>query len=58
VLRFFSTENPEDELRRRKKLGTIRELYPYLAIDYLARKGEFSPEIVDALSRELDVPRI
>jgi len=33
VLRFFSTENPEDELRRRKKLGTIRELYPYLAID-------------------------
>jgi amino acid transporter len=57
VFRFFGSENPEDELRLHKNLGTIRELYPHLTIEYMARKGEFSPESVDALSKELDVPK-
>ncbi len=57
VFRFFGSENPEDELRLHKNLGTIRELYPHLTIEYMARKGEFSPESVDDLSKELDVPK-
>lgn len=57
VFRFFSQENPEDELRLHRNLGIIRELYPQLTVEYMARKGDFSPESVDALSKELDVPK-
>jgi hypothetical protein len=31
-------------------------LHPELKIEYQARKGLFSPEVVDALSIELDIP--
>ena len=57
VFRFFNQENPEDELRLHKNLGIIRELFPHMTIEYMARKGDFSPESVEALSKELDVPR-
>ena len=57
VFRFFSHDNPEDELRLHRSLGIIRELYPHLTIEYMGRKGEFNPESVDALSKELDVPK-
>jgi amino acid transporter len=57
VFRFFTEENPEDELRLHRSLGVIRELYPHLTIECMGRKGEFSPESVDALSKELDVPK-
>jgi len=57
VFRFFSHDNPEDELRLHRSLGIIRELHPHLTIEYMGRKGEFSPESVDTLSKELDVPK-
>ena len=57
VFRFFTHESPEDELRIHRSLGIIRELYPHLTIEYMRRKGEFSPETVEALSKELDVPK-
>jgi amino acid transporter len=57
ILRLYTEENPEDDLRLHKNIGIIRELFPHMTIEYTARKGEFSPESVDDLSEELDVPK-
>jgi len=57
VFRLYTEENPEDDLKLHKNLGVIRELYPHFTIEYMARRGLFTPESVDALSRELDVPK-
>jgi hypothetical protein len=57
IFRFFSHEDPEAELNIHKNLGVIRELFPHMTIEYQARKDQFSPETVDSLSRELDVPK-
>jgi hypothetical protein len=38
-------------------LRTIDRLYPALRIDFVAVMGEFGPELIDALSRHLDVPK-
>lgn len=57
IFRFYTEESPTAELNIHRNLGIIRELHPHLKIEYQARKGEFKPESVDALSRELDVPK-
>ena len=57
VFRFFTEANPEDDLRLNRNLGIIRELFPTMTIEYMARKAPFSPETVDALSTQLDVPK-
>jgi hypothetical protein len=57
VLRFFSKEDPEIDRTIHRNLGIIRELYPELTIEYQARPGEFNPASVEALSRELAVPK-
>jgi amino acid transporter len=38
-------------------LRVIDHLYPQLRIDFVAVKGTFGPELVEALSRRLDVPK-
>lgn len=45
---------PKDLARH---LKTIDKLYPRLRIDFLAIKGVFGPELIEALSVELDVPK-
>jgi hypothetical protein len=57
IFRLFTYEDPNTELNIHRNLGIIRELYPHLKIEYQARKGDFNPETVDALSKELDVPK-
>jgi amino acid transporter len=57
IFRFFTEENPEDDLRIHKNIGVVRELFPHMTIEYMARKGPFTPESVEAVSKELDVPR-
>jgi amino acid transporter len=57
VFRFYADEDPNTELNIHRNLGIIRELYPDLKIEYQARKGDFTPKSVEALSRELDVPQ-
>ena len=57
VFRFYADEDPNTELNIHRNLGIIRELYPDLKIEYQARKGDFTPKNVEALSRELDVPQ-
>jgi hypothetical protein len=57
VFRFFTEEEPEVDLKLHKNLGIVRELYPHLMIEYMARRGLFTPESVEALSQELDVPK-
>ena len=57
IFRLYSEEDPNVELNIHRNLGIIRELYPDLKIEYQARKGDFNPASVAALSRELDVPQ-
>jgi len=40
-----------------QELRTIDHLYPQLRIDFLAVKGTFGPQIIEALSRRLGVPK-
>jgi amino acid transporter len=39
------------------QLATIDHLYPQLRIDFLAVRGEFGPEIIERLSKRLDVEK-
>jgi amino acid transporter len=57
VFRFYFQEDPNTELNIHRNLNIIRELYPDLKIEYQARKGEFNPRSVEALSKELEVPK-
>lgn len=56
VVRLFTEENPEDDLRLVRNIGIIRELFPHMTIEYMARRAPFNPETVHMLSRELEVP--
>lgn len=56
IVRLFTEDNPEDDLRLYRNIGIIRELFPHMIIEYMARKAPFNPETVHALSRELEVP--
>jgi hypothetical protein len=40
-----------------RQLSAIDHLYPRLRIDFLAVKGTFGPELIELLSRRLDVPK-
>jgi amino acid transporter len=57
IFRFFTEDDPTVELNIHRNIGIIRELYPDLKIEYQARKGDFNPATVAALSRELEVPQ-
>ena len=57
IFRLYSEEDPSVELNIARNIGIIRELYPRLKIEYMARKGDFNPATVEALSKELDVPQ-
>jgi hypothetical protein len=56
IFRLYTEDDPAAELNIHRNLGIIRELHPDLKIEYQARKGLFTPEVVDDLSRELDIP--
>ncbi|MFA4903229.1 MAG: APC family permease [Desulfobaccales bacterium] len=57
IFRLYTEDDPAAELNIHRNLGIIRELHPDLKIEYQARKGLFTPETVDALSKELDIPK-
>ena len=38
-------------------LGALDRLYPEMRIDFIAVRGLFGPELIDALSRRLEVPK-
>jgi len=57
IFRLYSHEDPTVELNIHRNITIIRELFPTLKIEYQARKGDFNPETVDALSKELVVPK-
>jgi len=40
-----------------ERLSQIDKLYPQLRIDFLAVKGKFGPELIELLSRHLDIPK-
>jgi amino acid transporter len=40
-----------------KELRTIDRLYPQLRIDFVAVQGEFTPEIIEAISLRYDIPK-
>jgi amino acid transporter len=57
VVRLYRVFDPVEEEEMQESLRVMQELYPDLQIDYLAREGQFGPEIVDAIARELKVPK-
>jgi amino acid transporter len=57
IFRFYTHEDPSADLNIHRNIQIIRELHPDLKIEYQARRGEFTPANVDALSKELDVPK-
>ncbi|MEM1034432.1 MAG: APC family permease [Myxococcota bacterium] len=57
VVHVFRDESDLDELNLREQLQVIDELYPELRIDLVLVKGHFGPELIEELSRELDVPK-
>jgi hypothetical protein len=38
-------------------LESLDHLYPEMRIDFIAVRGSFGPELIDALSRRLDIPK-
>jgi len=52
---YQSEEQIPPDLAGRLKL--IDHLYPQLRVDFVAVKGEFGPELVEAISRRLQVPK-
>jgi len=40
-----------------EQLRTVDRLYPELRIDFVAVKGKFGPELIEKLSRKLEVPK-
>jgi hypothetical protein len=40
-----------------ERLNQIDKLYPQLRIDFLAVRGTFGPELIELLSRHLDIPK-
>jgi amino acid transporter len=57
VIHLVTEPNPEEEETIRKSLNVLGELYPDLQVEYQSRYGKFSPDMVDALSSELRVPK-
>ncbi|MEZ4287611.1 MAG: APC family permease [Polyangiales bacterium] len=41
----------------REHISSLDHLYPELRIDFIAVKGAFGPELIDALSKRLNVPK-
>ncbi len=57
IIRLYAHDDPAIEEKLQKNLEVIRELYPYIKMEYQARQRKFNPETVEALSHELDVPK-
>jgi amino acid transporter len=57
VFRLYEHEDPEMEARCQRNLDIIRELYPDMTINYINRQSKFNPETVEAISKELNVPK-
>jgi amino acid transporter len=57
IVRLYAQDDPGVEAKVQENLGVLRELYPDMQIDYLARAGQFNPQTVAALSQELKVPQ-
>jgi len=56
VVHVYDQEN-EIPPQLAEDLRRLDRLYPEIRIDFLAVKGRFGPELIDALSRRLDVPK-
>ena len=57
VVRLYTSFDQAEEDAMKEHLRIMRELYPNLRIDYLSRQGRFGPDQVEAISKELKVPK-
>jgi hypothetical protein len=57
VVRLYDHEDPQVEAMCHRNLDVMRELHPNMTINYITRPGTFNPASVEALSRELNVPK-
>lgn len=56
VIHVYQNEK-EIPSRLAENLKTIDKLYPQLRVDFIAVHGEFTPALIEALSRKLRVPK-
>jgi len=54
---FVYERESEIPPRLAEHLSTIDHIYPQLRIDFVAVQGKFGPEIIEQLSRRLNVPK-
>ena len=57
VVHVYRDESDLEGMDLREQLGVIDELYPELRIDLVLVRGRFGPELIEKLSRQLDVPK-
>ncbi len=57
LIHLWTVPDPAEEDQIKRSLEVIRELYPDLKIEFLSREGQFNPQTVDIISKELGVPK-
>ncbi len=55
VVHVYQTEEHVDNLK--KQLAILDKIYPELRIDLVLVKGQFGPELIERLSKKLQVPK-
>jgi amino acid transporter len=57
VVHLSPKSDPSEERRIYRSLKVMEKVFPELQIEYHLRQGEFGPQAVEAISRELKVPK-
>lgn len=57
VVHLSPKSNPSEERQIYRSLKVMEKVFPHLQIEYQLRQGEFGPQAVEAISRELKVPK-
>lgn len=56
ILHLFNHPEQNEEPQILKSLESLNEIYPMLKTDLVVRKGRFGSEIIEAVSKEFNVP--
>jgi len=57
MVHLYKEHNSEEEEEILRSLKILGELFPEIKIEYYPHQGQFGPEMVEALSQELKVPK-
>ncbi len=57
LVHLYGSPEEDDSKKIEEGLKPLREIFPALRIDFVARQGAFGPEMIDSLSREFNIPK-